>query len=75
VIAPCPAIYGRLNKEGQGVDQLHSLQERCVVRNGADTREVDIADSGPIVVGKFIDIERPTFGDYLMKVFDKAQKK
>lgn len=75
VIAPCPAIYGRLNKEGQGVDQLHSLQERCVVRNGADTREVDIANGGPIVVGKFIDIERPTFGDYLMKVFDKAQKK
>lgn len=75
VLAPCPAIYGRMNKLGQGVDELHSYLERCVVRNGADPGDGDIGLSGPIVVGKFVDIERPTFWDYCMQVFDKAQKR
>jgi 2-oxoglutarate ferredoxin oxidoreductase subunit beta len=75
VIAPCPTVYGRMNKQGKGVDQLHSYRDRCVVRNGVDTREVGIGLSGPIVVGKFVDIERPTFWDYCTGVFDKAQRK
>jgi 2-oxoglutarate ferredoxin oxidoreductase subunit beta len=75
VLAPCPTLYGRMNKMGQGVIELRSYQERCVVRNGADPREADIGLSGPIVVGKFVDIDRPTFWDYYIKVFNKAQKK
>jgi len=70
VIAPCPTVYGRMNKQGKGVDQLHSYRDRCVVRNGIDTREVEIGLSGPIIVGKFVDIEKPTFLDY-----QKAQVK
>jgi len=75
VLAPCPTVYGRMNKMGQGIDELHSYQERCIVRNGADPGEADIGLSGPILVGKFVDTERPTFWDYLTKVFDKASKK
>jgi 2-oxoglutarate ferredoxin oxidoreductase subunit beta len=75
VLAPCPTLYGRMNKMGQGVIELRSYQERCVVQNGADPREADIGLSGPIVVGKFVDIDRPTFWDYYIKVFNKAQKK
>ena len=75
VLAPCPAIYGRMNKLGEGVDELHSYLKRCVVRNGADPGDGDIGLSGPIVVGKFVDTERPTFWDYCMQVFNKAQKK
>jgi 2-oxoglutarate ferredoxin oxidoreductase subunit beta len=36
-----------------------------VVRHGAPTREVAIGYQGPIVVGKFVDIERPTFLDLM----------
>ena len=75
VITPCPTLYARMNKLGQGVDVLHSYQQRCIVQNGADPREVEIGLSGPIVVGKFVDISRPTFGDHYQKVFHKAQKK
>jgi len=75
VLAPCPAIYGRMNKLGEGVDELHSYLKRCVVRNGADPGDGDIGLSGPIVVGKFVDTERPTFWDYCLQVFNKAQKK
>lgn len=75
VIAPCPTIYGRMNKLGQGTDELHTYQERCVVKNGADPREAEIGMSGPILVGKFVDMERPTFWDHCVRVFNKAQKK
>jgi 2-oxoglutarate ferredoxin oxidoreductase subunit beta len=75
VLAPCPTLYGRMNKMGQGVIELRSYQERCVVRNSADPREADIGLSGPIVVGKFVDVNRPTFWDYYIKVLNKAQKK
>jgi 2-oxoglutarate ferredoxin oxidoreductase subunit beta len=75
VLAPCPTIYGRMNKQGQPVDQLNAYRERCIVRNGADTKDTDIDMNGPILVGKFVDTDRPTFWDYCLKVFDKAQKK
>lgn len=73
VLAPCPTVYGRMNKQGQGVDQMRTYQERCVVRNGVDPGGVEIGLTGPIIVGKFVDMERPTFMDYWMKVIDKAQ--
>jgi len=75
VLAPCPTVYGRMNKQGQGTDQLHSYQERCVVRNGADPKEADIDLHGSIIVGKFVDVSRPTFWDYYKNVLAKAQKK
>jgi len=75
VIAPCPTLYGRMNKLGQGIDELHSYQERCVVRNWADPKDTAIGLSGPILVGKFVDANRPTFWDYYTNVLNKAQKK
>jgi len=75
VISPCPALYGRMNKEPQGLDTMHSYQERSIVRNGADPKDVPITGDGPIVVGKFVDIERPTFWDCWRQVLDKAQGK
>jgi len=75
VIAPCPTLYGRMNKLGQGIDELHSYQERCVVRNWADLKDTEIGLSGPILVGKFVDANRPTFWDHYTNVLNKAQKK
>jgi 2-oxoglutarate ferredoxin oxidoreductase subunit beta len=75
VLAPCPTVYGRMNKQGQGMDQLHAYQERCLVRNGVDPREAEIDLHGAIIVGKFVDMSRPTFWDYYKKVLAKAQKK
>ena len=36
-------------------------KEASVVRHGASTKEAAITYQGPIVVGKFVDVERPTF--------------
>jgi 2-oxoglutarate ferredoxin oxidoreductase subunit beta len=63
VITPCPIAYGRSNKRGKGLDHLHLYEEKSVVQNGADTRNAGIEANGPIIVGKFLDIERPTFFD------------
>jgi len=75
VLTPCPALYGRMNKEPKGLDTMHSYQERSVVRDGADPKDVAIDSDGPIVVGKFVDIERPTFWDQWKLLLDRAREK
>ena len=75
VISPCPPIYGRMNKEPRGLDSMHYYQEKSVIRNGADPKEADIELNGPILVGKFVDIERSTLWDHLRQVSSKAQEK
>jgi 2-oxoglutarate ferredoxin oxidoreductase subunit beta len=74
VISPCPPVYGRMNKRPRGLDEMHYYQEKSVIRNGADPKDTEITFDGPIVVGKFVDIERPTFWDYRQKVLDKARE-
>lgn len=61
VIAPCPTLYARLNKLGAGLEAMQFYHDNAEVRNGADTREVDISYQDRIVCGKFVDIEKPTF--------------
>ena len=75
VISPCPTVYGRMNKRSRGLDEMHYYQEKSVVRNGADPKEVDITLNSPIIVGKFVDIERPTYWDCRKSVLEKAREK
>ena len=75
VISPCPIVYGRMNKEPKGLDSMHYYQERSIIRNGADPKDADIELNGPILVGKFVDIERPTLWAHLRQVSRKAQEK
>lgn len=75
VLAPCPTLYGRMNKEPKGLNTMHSYQERSIVRDGADPKDVAIDSDGPIVVGKFVDIERPTFWDQWKLLLDRAREK
>jgi len=60
-IAPCPTTFGRRNKMGDGIRMLKQFEERCEIHHGADTADIDIGLSGRIVVGKFIDKEKPVF--------------
>jgi 2-oxoglutarate ferredoxin oxidoreductase subunit beta len=75
VLSPCPALYGRMNKEPRGMDSMRVYQEKSLVRNGADPRDVAILPDGPIVVGKFVDKELPTFWDYHQRIVKKALRK
>ncbi|MFC1992717.1 thiamine pyrophosphate-dependent enzyme [Chloroflexota bacterium] len=71
-ISPCPTTYGRLNRQPTGLDQMRYYRENSVVKHGADPRDADITLNGKIVVGKFIDVERPTFSDVQKEVLQKA---
>ncbi len=63
IIAPCPTLYLRRNKLGEGLDEMKFYQEKSVIRHGVDTRQVSLDYRKEITVGKFIDRERPTLED------------
>jgi len=62
-LSPCPTLYSRRNKRGDGIDELKYYKQKSVVKHGADTKEVGLTFDGQIVVGKFVDRERPTWLD------------
>lgn len=63
IVSPCPTLYGRRNKLGDGLEMMRAFKEKSMVKNGADTRTVGLDFKGSIVCGKFIDSERPAFLD------------
>jgi len=60
ILAPCPTLYLRRNKLGDGLDTMRYYKQHSVIKNGASTRDLDLDVQGEIVVGKFVDTERPT---------------
>jgi len=74
IISPCPTVYGRMNKKPTGLDELRYYQEKSIIKNGADFKDTGIELNGPIVVGKFVDIERPTLLERLQLVSDKIRE-
>ena len=63
ILAPCPTAFGRRNKVRKATDLLRMYYERSVVKNGLDPNLATLDFGGDLVVGKFIDRERPTFLD------------
>lgn len=63
ILSPCPTLYQRRNRLGDGLEAMKYYKQASVVRHGASTKEAGIGYQGEIVVGKFVDIERPTFLD------------
>lgn len=75
-IAPCPTGYGRPNKLGAGLDEMRFYRDHCEIRNGAPPGEVDIDLRGKIVVGTFINVDRPDFlENYQTRIVDTVQAK
>jgi 2-oxoglutarate ferredoxin oxidoreductase subunit beta len=61
VISPCPTLYGRRNRLGDGLEMMQIYKENSIVKNGADPREAGLAFNGKIICGKFVDRDRPSF--------------
>ncbi len=60
-ISPCPTLYGRMNKQPSGLEQMRYYRHSSVYSDGADPKDAAITYNGKVMVGKFIDVERPTF--------------
>ena len=74
IISPCPVYYGRRNRLGEAIDELRYYKQHTVVENFAPLDTLDLALNEGIVVGKFVEEERPTFADLLNeRLAPKAQ--
>ena len=71
-LSPCPTLYSRRNKRGDGIDELKNYKQNSIVKNGADTKEVGLTFDGKITVGKFVDRERPTWLDAMNDHFTQT---
>lgn len=71
ILAPCPTLYSRRNKLGDGLDQMIYYKENSEIRNGADTKTTAIDFQSKIVVGKFVDKERTTYLDAMNEYYQK----
>jgi len=72
VISPCPTLYQRRNKMGDGLDTMKFYKEVSKIKNGAPTSEVALSKSGEIVVGKFVDREREDYRDLMHDRFTEV---
>jgi 2-oxoglutarate ferredoxin oxidoreductase subunit beta len=63
ILAPCPTLYQRRNKLGDGVMMVQYFKEKSTIQNGANTQDVGLGFQGEITVGEFVDRPRPTFVD------------
>lgn len=72
ILSPCPTFYSRRNHLGEGVKQLKYFKDKSVLKNGFDTKEVGLSFQGDVVVGKFVDRERPTWLDSMNDHFTEV---
>ena len=74
VITPCPEIFGRRNKMATGIEMMNWFKSVSEIRNHSDPAKAEI---GPekIIVGEFIDIEKPTYDYLLQEMIKQVQEK
>ncbi|MBM4166648.1 MAG: 2-oxoacid:ferredoxin oxidoreductase subunit beta [Ignavibacteria bacterium] len=72
VLSPCPTLYSRRNKLGDGLDQMVYYEKNSEIKHGADTRTVALEFQGKIICGKFIDKERPTYLELMNAHYKKV---
>ena len=75
VISPCPSAFGRRNEFPEGLDEMEWYKESSVIDHQADLRKIGLSmkKGSKIVVGNFVDLERPTFMDLYQEVLKRAQ--
>jgi len=72
VITPCVTLYARRNRLGDGLNLLKYYYEKSEIQHGADTRTLDISYQGKLIVGKFVDKDKPTFLDCMNEHLGKV---
>jgi 2-oxoglutarate ferredoxin oxidoreductase subunit beta len=65
VLSPCPTLYQRLNRLGDGLAALKYYKQVSKIKHGAPTSEVALSKTGEIILGKFVDRERPDFQELM----------
>jgi len=67
VLSPCPVNFGRRNKE-KALDTLRKYQENSIIKNGACPADVDILPDKPVILGKFVNTDKPAHDENYRKI-------
>ncbi|MEM1563127.1 MAG: 2-oxoacid:ferredoxin oxidoreductase subunit beta [Candidatus Bathyarchaeia archaeon] len=73
VISPCPEIYGRYNKMRTGLEMMEWFKKASVIANFSDPAKAEITPER-IVIGEFVDIQKPTYEELLYNKMAKIMK-
>jgi len=74
VVSPCPEIFGRRNKMPSGIEMMNWFKKASDIQNNSDPAKAEITPER-IVLGEFVDIEKPAYGQLLSDMVAKVQKK
>lgn len=75
VISPCAQYYSRINRLGDGLDMMKFYHDNSEIRHGEPTDNLYIDYQKKIIVGKFVDRERPTYSESYKKWLEKRGRK
>ena len=73
VVTPCPEIFGRHNKMRTGLEMMEWFKKVSVVENFSDPAKAEITPK-KIVVGEFVDVEKPTYEKLLYEKLAQTSK-
>lgn len=74
VLGACPTTYGRRNQLREGLAILENFRDRTELHHGIDPMKAQIEKNNPIIVGKFLEIHKPTLTDNLLSLQERAKK-
>jgi 2-oxoglutarate ferredoxin oxidoreductase subunit beta len=74
VVSPCPELYGRYNKLGTPIDVMKRYKSVSQVQHGSDPAKAEITPDR-IIVGEFVNVEKPSYGRLLREMTRKVQEK
>ena len=73
-VSQCPEIYGRYNKMKTAISMMKWFKEASEVRNFSDPAKAEIS-ANKIILGEFVDIEKPSYGRLLREMKAKLKTK
>jgi 2-oxoglutarate ferredoxin oxidoreductase subunit beta len=74
VVTPCPEIFGRHNKMRTGLEMMEWFKKASVVEPFSDPAKAEIT-SEKIVVGEFVDTEKPSYEKLLHEKIAQINEK
>ena len=67
-LSPCPINYGRRNKQ-KPLDTLRLYHDNTIVKNNADPGELGIDFKKKVILGKFVDVEKPSHDEQYHRIY------
>jgi len=73
-VSQCPELYGRYNSMETAIKMMRWFKEASTIENFSDPAKAEISPN-KIVVGEFVDVEKPSYGRLLREMNVKIIEK